>query len=62
MRVWKTSQARIPAEAVAAGLASARLPGRFELLGARPQLLLDGAHNVVRAGPFQLAGTRGGRA
>ncbi len=35
----------IPEEAVRAGLARARWPGRLEVLGHRPLLVLDGAHN-----------------
>jgi len=35
--------------AVAAGLAASRIPGRLELLDGRPQVLLDGAHNVAEA-------------
>lgn len=36
---------RIEPATVAAGLASARWPGRLELIPGRPDLLLDGAHN-----------------
>ncbi len=43
------SGAVIPQAAVASGLAKARMPGRLELLGERPQILLDGAHNVAGA-------------
>ncbi len=31
-------------EAIARGLSSARLPGRFETVGRRPRLIVDGAH------------------
>ncbi len=40
-------------EAIAAGLASARFPARFEVLSERPPILLDGAHN--RSGMDALA-------
>lgn len=36
---------RIPAEAVARGLAAARWPGRLELVRRRPDLIIDGGHN-----------------
>lgn len=36
---------RIPPEAVVAGVASPRWEGRLETVGARPRLVLDGAHN-----------------
>ncbi len=53
----------VPPEAVSNGLAMARMPGRLELLGERPQVLLDGAHNA--AGALALAdalqGLFGGR-
>lgn len=35
----------VPARAVREGLASARWPGRFQLLEGPPRLVLDGAHN-----------------
>ncbi|HEX3794540.1 MAG TPA: folylpolyglutamate synthase/dihydrofolate synthase family protein [Acidimicrobiales bacterium] len=34
-------------DVVAEGLASVRVPGRLEVLGRRPLLLVDGAHNVA---------------
>jgi dihydrofolate synthase/folylpolyglutamate synthase len=37
------------ARAAGAGLAAARLPGRVELLGCRPWLVVDGAHTVESA-------------
>jgi dihydrofolate synthase/folylpolyglutamate synthase len=39
----------IPLDAVAAGLASVRWPGRWEVIRANPTVLLDGAHNVAAA-------------
>jgi dihydrofolate synthase/folylpolyglutamate synthase len=39
----------IPLDAVAAGLASVRWPGRWEALQSNPTVLLDGAHNVAAA-------------
>ena len=39
----------IPLDAVAAGLASVRWPGRWEVMRAKPTVLLDGAHNVAAA-------------
>lgn len=38
----------IPEEAMQAGLLAAALPARFEKLGERPLLLLDGAHNPAK--------------
>ena len=38
--------ARIPQEAIYAGLHRAKLPGRLELLSQEPKILLDGAHNL----------------
>jgi dihydrofolate synthase/folylpolyglutamate synthase len=35
----------VPPEARRRGFARAFLPGRFQLLGSRPRILLDGAHN-----------------
>jgi dihydrofolate synthase/folylpolyglutamate synthase len=35
----------IPAAAVQAGIASAKWPGRLELVRTRPEVILDGAHN-----------------
>lgn len=43
----------VSTEAMAAGLASARWPGRMELIEGAPRLLLDGAHN--RSGTEALA-------
>lgn len=40
---------RIPAPALAAGLANARWPGRMERFSGPPPLLLDGAHNPAGA-------------
>jgi dihydrofolate synthase/folylpolyglutamate synthase len=37
--------ARVPEAAIRAGLASAVIPGRLEVIGARPTVLLDAAHN-----------------
>ena len=39
----------IPLDAVAAGLASVRWPGRWEVMREKPTVLLDGAHNVAAA-------------
>jgi len=41
----------VPIEHVIAGLATTRVPGRFEVVGQSPRVLLDGAHNIdsVRA-------------
>ncbi len=36
---------RLPDEAIAQGLATARFPGRFEIVQHAPTVLLDGAHN-----------------
>ena len=38
----------IPDSAIRAGLAKAILPGRFEVVGERPALVLDGAHNPAK--------------
>lgn len=35
----------VPEEKVLAGLATTRVPGRFEVVGQSPRVLLDGAHN-----------------
>ncbi|HET7418850.1 MAG TPA: folylpolyglutamate synthase/dihydrofolate synthase family protein [Candidatus Dormibacteraeota bacterium] len=43
----------IDAEAVRSGLASARWPGRLQVVGERPRIILDGGHNpaaMVKAG------------
>jgi dihydrofolate synthase/folylpolyglutamate synthase len=40
---------RVPAEAVAAGLAGVRWPARLEVLRSRPLVLLDCAHNLASA-------------
>jgi len=47
--------------AIAAGLAGARLPGRFETLSERPCLVVDGAHNPHAAATL-MAGLAGQRA
>ncbi len=39
----------IPDEAVSRGLATTRWPGRLEVAGERPLLVLDGAHNLDSA-------------
>jgi len=44
-----SSGAVVPSEAIWSGLANARMPGRLELLGERPRVLLDGAHNAAGA-------------
>ena len=36
----------VPEAAVRAGLAVAQWPGRFQVIGAGPRLVLDGAHNA----------------
>ena len=45
----------IPPEAVAHGLATARIPGRLELIEGEPDVLLDGAHNVAGAASLAAA-------
>lgn len=58
-RGWK-----IPAEAIAAGIAAAQWPGRMELVQQNPLVFLDGAHNpagarqVARFWAEHLAGRR----
>jgi dihydrofolate synthase/folylpolyglutamate synthase len=44
-RVVATSMAALSVNAIESGLADAAWPGRFELLGKRPALVVDGAHN-----------------
>jgi dihydrofolate synthase/folylpolyglutamate synthase len=39
----------VPEAAIRAGLARVRWPGRFEVLGREPRLVLDGAHNPAGA-------------
>jgi dihydrofolate synthase/folylpolyglutamate synthase len=39
----------VPPEAVAAGIAAARWPGRLERVRERPEIILDGAHNPAGA-------------
>jgi dihydrofolate synthase/folylpolyglutamate synthase len=41
----------VPTDKVLAGLATTKVPGRFEIVGQSPRVLLDGAHNIdsVRA-------------
>jgi dihydrofolate synthase/folylpolyglutamate synthase len=39
----------LPETAIRAGLARVHWPGRFQVIGARPWLILDGAHNVAGA-------------
>ena len=39
----------LPPASIEAGLAAARWPGRLECVGQRPEILLDGAHNVAGA-------------
>ncbi len=41
---------RVPREALRAGVAGARWPGRLEELGGSPPVLLDGAHNPAGVG------------
>ncbi|MFP5377607.1 MAG: bifunctional folylpolyglutamate synthase/dihydrofolate synthase [Acidimicrobiia bacterium] len=41
--------APLPGDVVAEAFASLRLPGRMEVLGRRPLVVLDGAHNVAGA-------------
>ena len=40
----------VSSEAIARGLATARLPGRFEVVQGQPTVVLDGAHNVQKIG------------
>ncbi|HWV23419.1 MAG TPA: Mur ligase family protein [Thermomicrobiales bacterium] len=42
----------IPPEAIAAGMASARIPGRAELIPGDRRVLLDGAHNPEKLAAF----------
>jgi len=49
MDVLRNQGMPITEYAVAAGLASARWPGRFEIVGQRPLVILDAAHNVPSA-------------
>jgi len=46
VEVLSRRRARIPAEAIAAGLAGMRWPGRLQVLGCRPWVIIDGAHNA----------------
>lgn len=39
----------IPSQAIREGLRTTQWPGRFEVVGQRPRLVLDGAHNVDSA-------------
>ncbi|MPZ22185.1 MAG: bifunctional folylpolyglutamate synthase/dihydrofolate synthase [Dehalococcoidia bacterium] len=39
----------VPDEAMAAGIARARIPGRLEVMQERPRVVLDGAHNPAAA-------------
>ena len=45
VELLRTQGWRVPAEAVADGLASVRWPGRFEVVRRRPTVVLEGAHN-----------------
>ncbi len=45
----------IGVEAVEAGLANARWPGRMQVIDRRPQVILDGAHNTLAVAAFQSA-------
>ena len=40
---------RLPKAAIVEGIARARLPGRLEVMGQRPLLIADGAHNAASA-------------
>ena len=40
---------RLPPSAVVEGIARARLPGRLEVMGQRPLIIADGAHNAASA-------------
>ena len=42
-------QLQIPAEAIESGIAATRWPGRLEVIGQNPEILLDGAHNPAGA-------------
>lgn len=44
----------IPSEAIVAGIAATRHPGRLELVGGEPPVLLDGAHNPAGAEALRL--------
>ena len=41
--------AALDEDVVAEGLGAVRMPGRLEVVGHRPLIVLDGAHNVVGA-------------
>jgi dihydrofolate synthase/folylpolyglutamate synthase len=43
------AQLCIPGDAIEAGIAQARWPGRLELAQVRPDIILDGAHNPAGA-------------
>jgi dihydrofolate synthase/folylpolyglutamate synthase len=48
--VMRGTGGKIGERAIRAGLANARLPGRFELVQERPPVILDVAHNVQKVG------------
>lgn len=48
------SEPRLTKEAVRTGLRSAAWPGRFEILGHQPELIVDGAHNPDSAKALRL--------
>ena len=54
-RLGKNSDIAIPEQAVARGVASARMPGRFEVVRQRPLTILDGMHTPLAARRFRQA-------
>lgn len=49
LRLWAHGRVLLSEGKVRRGLASARFPGRLEVLGGMPEVLLDGAHQPVGA-------------
>ncbi|MDF2499721.1 MAG: fgs [Anaerosporomusa subterranea] len=54
LRLLRKSEPRLTEEAVITGLRLAVWPGRFELLGHKPELIIDGAHNPDSARALRL--------
>jgi dihydrofolate synthase/folylpolyglutamate synthase len=48
VRTLASSGLTVPDDAVASGLAAARLPGRFETVQQAPRVVFDGAHNLQK--------------
>jgi dihydrofolate synthase/folylpolyglutamate synthase len=55
LRLLGQSELRLTEAAVRTGLRSAVWPGRFEILGHQPELIVDGAHNPDSARALRLA-------